>query len=216
MKTLVLADKQDITKAGILYYCNKIAGFGRIVEASDKKRLVSLLQDYPDATVILDYTLFDLNSVDELVVLQERFKHVIWILFSEDLSEDFIRRVIFSSEAIGVMLKDTSQEEIEVALLQALLGKRFLSHRIINMFQHGKKEWEAAEQLVLTSTEQAILKAIALGKTTKEIAAERFSSIHTITTHRKNIFRKLQVNNVYEATKYALRAGIVDAAEYYI
>ena len=50
----------------------------------------------------------------------------------------------------------------------------------------------------------------------KEIAAEKNLSFHTINSHRKNIFRKLGVNNVHEATKYAMRAGIVDLAEYYI
>ena len=68
----------------------------------------------------------------------------------------------------------------------------------------------------LTKTETEILKCIALGMTTKEIAEKRFSSFHTINTHRKNIFRKLGVNNAHEATKYALRAGLVDSAEYYI
>jgi DNA-binding NarL/FixJ family response regulator len=68
----------------------------------------------------------------------------------------------------------------------------------------------------LTKTETEILKDIALGLTTKDIAEKRFSSYHTVNTHRKNIFRKLSVNNVHEATRYALRAGIVDEAEYYI
>lgn len=54
----------------------------------------------------------------------------------------------------------------------------------------------------LTKTETEILKDIALGMTTKEIAEKRFSSFHTVNTHRKNIF-KLGVNNVHEATKYA-------------
>jgi DNA-binding NarL/FixJ family response regulator len=44
----------------------------------------------------------------------------------------------------------------------------------------------------------------------KEIANERCSSIHTITTHKKNIFRKIGVNNVYEAMQYARRAGLSD------
>lgn len=69
---------------------------------------------------------------------------------------------------------------------------------------------------LLTKTETEIVRAIAQGKTTKEIAAERFSSIHTITTHRKNIFRKLGINTAHEATKYALRAGLVDPSEFYI
>jgi DNA-binding CsgD family transcriptional regulator len=60
------------------------------------------------------------------------------------------------------------------------------------------------------------VKEMAMGKTTKEIALLRFVSVHTIMTHRKNIFRKIEVNNIHEATKYAIRAGIVDMADYYI
>jgi DNA-binding CsgD family transcriptional regulator len=55
-----------------------------------------------------------------------------------------------------------------------------------------------------------------MGKTTKEIAYEQNLSFHTINTHRKNIFRKLEINNVHEAIKYALRAGIIDLSEYCI
>ena len=43
-----------------------------------------------------------------------------------------------------------------------------------------------------------------------------YTSVHTIVTHKKNIFRKLEINNVYEATRYALRAGLVEMADYYI
>jgi len=64
--------------------------------------------------------------------------------------------------------------------------------------------------------QQCLAGLIARGLSVKEIAAERISSTHTIITHKKNIFRKLGVNNVYEATKYALRAGLVEMVEYYI
>ena len=74
----------------------------------------------------------------------------------------------------------------------------------------------SSEDVKLTPTELEILKDIALGMTTREIAEKRFSSFHTVNTHRKNIFRKIGVNTVHEATRYALRAGLVDAAEYYI
>ena len=67
---------------------------------------------------------------------------------------------------------------------------------------------------LLTATETEIVRAIAQGKTTKEIATERFSSVHTITTHRKNIFRKLNVNTAHEVVKYALRAGLIDSSEF--
>lgn len=216
MRTLILADNQDITKAGILYFTDKMPGFGLILEAADRKELLQLLVVYPDAVVILDYTLFDLASADELVILQERFDKAHWVLFSEDLSEDFIRRILFGTQSSSIVMKDASQDEIRTSLQSALDSERFISQRINNLLSNHKVEREPKEHLILTATETEILKAIALGKTTKEIAAERFSSIHTITTHRKNIFRKLEVNNVHEATKYALRAGIIDSAEYYI
>lgn len=215
MRTLVIADNQDITKAGILYLTDKMPEVGLVTEAADKKELLRLLVRYPDAVVLLDYTLFDLNSADELIILQERFKRISWILFSEELSEDFIRRIIFSSETFSIVLKDSFLEEIRMAIFSAFRSQRFICNRINNLLSNRKTGLQK-EHPVLTSTETEILKSIALGKTTKEIAAERFSSIHTITTHRKNIFRKIEVNNLHEATRYALRAGIIDSAEYYI
>lgn len=215
MRTFVIADNQDITKAGILYLTDKMPEIGLVTEAADKKELLRLLVRYPDAVVLLDYTLFDLNSADELIILQERFKRISWILFSEELSEDFIRRIIFSSETFSIVLKDSFLEEIRTAVFSAFRSQRFICNRINNLLS-DRKAGQQKEHPVLTSTETEILKSIALGKTTKEIAAERFSSIHTITTHRKNIFRKIEVNNLHEATRYALRAGIIDSAEYYI
>lgn len=68
----------------------------------------------------------------------------------------------------------------------------------------------------LTRTEQEILRLIALGHSVKEIAAMRCNSEYTISTHKKNIFSKLGVNNAHDATKYALRTGLIDLVEYYI
>jgi len=111
-------------------------------------------------------------------------------------------------------MKDNSKEEITSALQCAMRKERFICNHVSNMLIG--KQTQAPIENILTNTEKIILKEIALGKTTKEIAAERNLSFHTINSHRKNIFRKLEVNNVHEATKYAMRAGIVDMAEYYI
>jgi DNA-binding NarL/FixJ family response regulator len=96
-------------------------------------------------------------------------------------------------------------------------GKRFICNSVSNLLLENINVIQVSRiEKKLTSTEQEILKGMALGKTTKEIAKARFVSVHTVMTHRKNIFRKLDVNNVYEATKYAIRSGLIDMAEYYI
>ena len=171
--------------------------------------------------VILDYTLFDFTGAEELIVLHERFKEVDWLLFSDELSVPFLRQILFSSLAFGVVMKDNSKEEILTALQCASRKERFICNHVSNLLLSINNNTSSAthpaiKDDLLTPAERNILKEIALGKTTKEIAAERNLSFHTINSHRKNIFRKLGVNNAHEATKYAMKAGIVDLVEYYI
>ena len=221
MREFIIADNQDISKAGMMFLLSKQKDVSTLLEADNKAELIQQLRLYPQAVVILDYTLFDFAGADELIVLQERFKEADWILFSDELSNHFLRQVLFSSMAFGVVMKDNSKEEIMSALQCASRKQRYICNHVSNLLLSGTAPFAAAspatvDDHLLTQTEKNILKEIALGKTTKEIAAEKNLSFHTINSHRKNIFRKLGVNNVHEATKYAMRAGIVDLAEYYI
>ena len=95
-------------------------------------------------------------------------------------------------------------------------GRRYISNVVSSSLLNNAYKHIETERTNLTTTEQLILKDIAFGKTTKEIAADRHVSIHTIVSHRKNIFRKIAVNNVHEATKYAVKAGLIDLADYFI
>lgn len=210
---IILADNQDITRAGLTFVCERL-GLGGCGQAADKAALMELLKDCPDAVVILDYTLFDINDVEELEILHARFPAVRWILFSVDLSVGFVRRVVAVGPRFSVLLKESPLEEVRECIRYAVRGQRFICQRMAELLLAPAAP--AQEDVRLTPTETEVLKDIAQGMTTKEIADKRFSSFHTVNTHRKNIFRKLGVNNVHEATKYALRAGLVDSAEYYI
>ena len=214
MREFIIADNQDISKAGMMFLLSKQKEVSLLLEADNKAELIQQLRLYPQAVIILDYTLFNFAGADELIVLQERFKEADWILFSDELSLNFLRQVLFSSMAFGVVMKDNSKEEIMTAIQCATRKQRYICNHVSNLLLSGTSSPLAASSMddhLLTQTEKNILKEIALGKTTKEIAAEKNLSFHTINSHRKNIFRKLGVNNVHEATKYAMRAGIVDA-----
>ena len=177
----------------MMYICDHQEPVAEVCRAADKTELIEQLRPHGDAIVVLDYTLFDIIDIEELEILHERFPLAKWILFSFDLSSDFVRRAIALSSLFSVLLKDSPLSEIRDCLRYAARGQRYICQRMAE-----------------------ILKDIAQGMTTREIAERRFSSFHTVNTHRKNIFRKLGVNTVHEATKYALRAGLVDSAEYYI
>ena len=220
MREFIIADNQDITKAGMMFLLSRQKDTALLLEADNKAELIQQLRLHPGAVVILDYTSFDFVSSDELIVLHERFEEADWLLFSDELSIGFLRQVLFSSMSFGVVLKDNSKEEILTALQCASRKERFICNHVSNLLLSGNSQTSLLHPIqqndLLTSAERSILKEIALGKTTKEIAVERNLSFHTINSHRKNIFRKLGVNNAHEATKYAMKAGIVDLVEYYI
>ena len=221
MREYIIADNQDITKAGMMFLLGSQKDTSLLLDAGNKVELIQQLRLHPEAVVILDYTLFDFTGAEELLVLHERFKGADWLLFSDELSIAFLRQVLFSSMAFGVVLKDNTKEEIYTALQCASRKERFICHHVSNLLLAGNDRVSSPTHPVvkdnlLTTAERSILKEIALGKTTKEIAAEKNLSFHTVNSHRKNIFRKLGVNNAHEATKYAMKAGIVDLVEYYI
>ena len=213
MGKYILADNQDLTRFAIASLIRQEEHHA-IYRAVDRTGLVQLLKEHEDAVVVLDYTLFDFADEQQLLIVSERFAMTQWLLVSEELTSKFLRQIIYSSQQFSIVFKDDALKDIRDALKATAERRRFLSQRVMEQILAQQKESERPD--VLTSTEMDIVKAIARGKTTKEIAEERFSSVHTITTHRKNIFRKLGVNTAHEVIKYAIRAGWVSPSEFYI
>ena len=213
MRNYILADNQELTRLALESLLQKDSE-SVVYHAFDRSGLVALLKEHESAVVLLDYTLFDFADEDQLIIIAERFSLSDWVLISDELTPQFIRRVVYSSHQFSVVFKDGPLSEVREALNAVERHTRYLSQRALETIITQQQEEESTS--ILTTTEMEIVKAIAQGKTTKEIAAERFSSIHTITTHRKNNFRKLGINTAHEAVKYALRAGLIDPSEFYI
>lgn len=213
MKKYILADNQELT----CYALQSLLGHdeqNQIFRSTDKAGLLQLLKEHESAIVILDYTLFDFNDVESLIITSERFAMASWVLVSEELTKEFLQKTVYASHAFSVVFKDEPMRVIREAIQTAADSKRYVSQQAMEVILSQAPEQQVPNVLTLTETEVA--KAIALGKTTKEIATERQSSIHTINTHRKNIFRKLDINTAHELTRYALRAGWIDASEFCI
>ena len=214
MRKYILADNQELTRFALESLLRQDEE-NVVYKASDKAGLVALLKEHESAVVLLDYTLFDFADEEQLLIVAERFNLSDWIMISDDLTPQFIRRVVYSSHQFSVVFKDGPLSEVREAVSAVDRHTRFLSQRALESIINQQQEEDKSDH-ILTQTETEIVKAIAQGKTTKEIAAERFASVHTITTHRKNIFRKLGINTAHDVIKYALRAGLVDSSEFYI
>ncbi len=101
------------------------------------------------------------------------------------------------------------------ALEAALVKKNYIEEHVRDIIRRNES-MDNIEPVGLTPAETEIVRLISRGMTTKEIASKKFLSVHTIITHRKNIFRKLNIRNISELMMYAMKSGIIDTTEYYI
>jgi DNA-binding NarL/FixJ family response regulator len=210
---IIMADNQPLTRAGLLYLIRQLCGNIPVQDANDKATLIKLLVQHPNALVLLDYTLFDFTQVQELINLCARFSAAHILLLSVDLSSSFVKMVGIGTSNTSMVFKGSTSAEITDALMAALREERYLCAHVQELLNVQEAQ---DENNPLTKTEIEILKLIALGKSSKEIAAIRYLSQHTVVSHRKNIFRKLEVNTVYEASRYAMRMGLIDVIDYQI
>jgi DNA-binding NarL/FixJ family response regulator len=215
MRDFILADNQELTRLGLKTLLSEYSE-SNVTIVEDKAALIERLRHDSHTVVVIDYTLFDFTDEDNLLIVVDRFPEAMWLLISDDLNHATVKKFLYSSKRISIVFKDTPIYLLREAINVTQSGSRYICQHATEALLSDIQEERGTPQAQLTATELTVLKAIAQGRTTKEIAAERCSSIHTINTHRKNIFRKLGVNTAHEAVKYAFRAGLVSTMEFYI
>lgn len=210
--TFLLADNQDLTRDALEVYIRHL-GYENIVEADNRAALSAFLHTYPEAVLILDpacFETFDLSAYQQIL---NRYPLLLILIITASPTAGLIH-LLRDSRRIGMVLKSDSRLQIFSAIKCMLHGERYLSPEITSRLLSEGREVSLGANLTYTETE--ILKLISQGLTVKDIAAIRHCSTHTINSHKKNIYRKLHINSAYEATRYALRAGLADPVEYYI
>lgn len=211
--TFVIADDQDLTRKGLIFYIKELFDSSKVVEMSSKQSLLEWTSHCENSIAVVDYTLFNIHDVNEMRILIQHFPSTYWLLLANEFNIEFVRQLC-NFNSIGFLKKSCASDEVRYALRCAVGHRFFLCHEI--SLQMLSPTANKAPEAVLTATETEILKLIAQGKSVKEIANIRISSYHTIVAHKKNIFRKLGVSTVFEATKYAIKAGLTDIADYCI
>lgn len=206
---LIIADNQPLTRDALTGYFPDQP----LHHATTKRELIELLEVWNDAVVILDFALFDFTTPENLLIFLRRFQQARWLLLSAEFAPNLIR-LLGAEPQVSFLTKDCTRNDVQQVVFKMRQGERSVCSAVQDVLNVTSEREQ--HSIHLTQTEHAILMLIAQGKSAKAIASERCSSVHTIVTHKKNIFRKLGVSTAYEAIRYALRAGWVAEAEYNI
>ena len=184
--------------------------------ASSQNELIKLLANNPADLLITDFVNLDYDGLDDLKTIRQKNPQLSVLILTNTISKQEFANL----NKLGIkniIYKTADKEEIFSAIESTLKSKKFYSDEILDMFLDLSDNKNIAEDPKnLTPSEIEIVKLIADGLTTKEIASKRNISYHTVNTHRKNIFRKMEVSNASELIILAIKAGWINNIEYYI
>jgi len=216
--TFIIVENNDLCRLGLKCIIHDQIQSPTIYFVSTKHELHSTLLSNSEAVVIIDFDNLAIDHLDEVTVLSVCFPKSNWLFVSDIADESFLMPLTASFERANFILKTNVYDVIATAILTTVSGKKFYCSEALQIIMdgHNRKKENSVKRNLLTVTELELVQLFTQGKTAKEIAEIRSLSHHTINTHRKNIFHKLNINNIQELIRFALKNGLVDLTEYYI
>jgi len=216
---IIIADKQYLVYEGIKSMLQKLGKY-TCSSVSDYSELFSNhVNSQAIDCIIIDFDNVKGFNVSNMHLLIETFpKAKILVLTNNDNQDEIM--LCLEASVDGYLLKDCSKEEFTDAFEGVLQGKKIYCQQVLNVlcnqYVTTKKKKNEPEEISLTAQEIKITRLASWGLTGKEMADKLNISIHTVNTHRKNIFKKIGVKNSSELVMYAMKKGLIDSTEYYI
>jgi DNA-binding NarL/FixJ family response regulator len=215
---IVLADDHQLLRAGLRLLLAGLPGIEIVGEAGDGVEALALCEALHPDIVLMDIAMPRMNGLDALEAIRERdlAQHV--IILSMLASEEHVLRAL-SLGAAGYVLKDAAPAELELAISAVLRGENWLSppisRQVVDAYLTRVSETVAPRQPLsgLTPRQLEVLRLIAEGKSTKEIAFTLELSVKTIETYRTQIMDKLALQDIPGLVRYAIRHGIIPLGE---
>jgi len=208
---ILLADDHAMFRDGMRPLINREEGMEVVGEAESGLATVRLAKKLEPDIIIMDISMPQLNGVEATWKIREINPAIKVIILSMHSDRQFVIESL-KAGAKAYLLKDSPFEELRrviraVAKDQVVLSPA-ITDIVIEDFIHLSKQETSSVFSILSTRERQVLQLITEGKATKEIAKVLCLSIKTIESHRKQIMDKLNIHNVAELTKYAIRQGL--------
>lgn len=209
---VIVADDHSFFRKGVMFAVNRMPNFEVVAEATSGLDVIEKLKNNKAQVVLMDIKMPVMDGIDATKEIKRKYPDIDIIALTMHGDEAYIESML-SAGAKGYMLKDAESEDLEFALKSIVEGKQYFSQSIIpqltSSFLNRNKEKTTTE---LTNRELEILSLICKGFSNSEIADQLNLSHRTITTHRTNIYAKLNVKNTASLISYAIKSNLVDLA----
>jgi two-component system response regulator NreC len=210
---VLIADDHIIVRAGVRSLLEGHDEFEVVGEAGSGWEAIELATRLQPDVVLMDIAMGDLSGLEATQEIKERTPNVnVLALTMYDREEFFF--AMLKAGALGYVLKESEPDELLAAIRAVHQGEAFLSPSVTravleDYLAQGTSQANSRYDS-LTLREKEVLRLTAEGKSTREIADMLHLSIKTIEKHRVRMMRKLELNNLSDLIRYAIRKGLIE------
>ena len=211
---ILIADDHILIRRGIRALLESHVGWTICAEARNGREAVERAIELKPDIAVLDITMPELNGIDAARRIQKDSPRTNVLMLSVHYSEQIVTQLL-EAGIRGYVLKSDSGRDLVRAVETLAVGKAFFTplatQEMLIRFSGGSSQEPEPTHDRLSSREREILQLVSEGKSTKEVASILNISTKTSETHRANLMRKLEIHNVADLVRYAVRNRIIEA-----
>ena len=207
---IIIADDHALLRQGIRSIIETSEDMEVIGEASDGLELLNILKSITPHMVILDISMPKMRGFEATREIKSNHLDINILILSMHKKKEYLYHA-FSAGASGYLLKEDTDTELFTAIETIRRGEVYISPLLQKELTSDLISLSSGNQILpkepLSTREREVLKLIAEGKQSKEIAELLFISTRTVEHHRASIMKKLNLKQIADLVKYAIRKG---------
>jgi DNA-binding NarL/FixJ family response regulator len=215
-KTVLIIDDHPLFREGLKSLISRNPRFEVVGEAGNGREGLRMSKRLKPDLVVMDLSLPDKSGIDVTRNIRGLLPETRVMIVSMHSKIDYITES-FQAGATGYVVKESATDRLVQGLEAVSRGEYFLdttlSHKVVKkLMEFPEKEAKItdARYETLTPREQQVMRLLAEGFSSKEIAEKLFISPKTVENHRTNIMSKLDLHSTMELVRYAVRLGLID------
>lgn len=210
-KKVVLVDDHHLVRAGLRALLEDLNLYEVVGEGADGSEVLDLIEKTNPDVVVLDIAMKIKSGLEALIDVKAVYPTLPVILLTMHNTTDYLQTAI-ERGASAYLLKDSAEVELELALSAVLQREIYispkLSEQLLETLNTDKQNEKVVVSKILTPRQTEILKMLADGKGTKEIAYDLSLSVKTIESHRSQIMERLQIRDLASLVRFAIKNGV--------
>ncbi len=206
---VIIVDDHQVVLEGFMARLKMEPEIEVVATASNGLTAIDIVKEFTPDVVLMDVSMPIMNGIESTKLIKEEFPDVKVLMLTMHDNREYIMNVM-QAGAVGYMLKEISAEKMVQAIKTVNHGSTYFCESTTQTLFTEQVIPTAQKPNPLSRREEAVLKLVAQGASSKKVAGLLNISYRTVETHRQNIKHKLDIHSTAELAKYAVDKGLVN------